>query len=204
MKKFLSFAICLILLPIIFFSGCSNNSSISVLDLSYYFESSVHYRNLSTTATTVSSEPTIDLSRLTSNSYDSDKFDSFTRFTLTGDSEKLYHIYVEKITFYVVTSTTETVSLIINLNITNTRDEDQVGENLSDDELYFEDSVDIEVSPGTEVLYTFNVDKVFSSVSATTYIVFDILNSDVFIADENFKWQIFGLKIYAEARAYNS
>ena len=200
MKKLLK-RICIIALifPIIFLCSCSKVSKLPSINVSTYFENTVE---TSVLGNNVSSKE-ITLASLTAKKPNPDFYDRYVQFTLTGNGAWLYKMYIDKITFYVYTNKTVDTEMIINFSITNVADE---GDLKNPEEFSFECSFN--PKKNGKAYCEISVNKVIATATSCE-IKFDITNSTSGTITDNegnvtdFKWQIYGLKIYGESRSYS-
>lgn len=200
MKKLLKrIGIIALIFPIIFLCSCSKVSKLPSINVDTYFEDTVE---TSVLGNNVSSKE-ITLASLTAKKPNPDFYDRYVQFTLTGNGAWLYKMYIDKITFYVYTNKTVDTEMIINFSITNVADE---GDLENPEEISGECSFN--PKKNGKAYCEISVNKVIATATGCE-IKFDITNSTSGTITDNegnvtdFKWQIYGLKIYGESRSYS-
>lgn len=206
MKKFIKSILSLMMIvSVVFICSCSG-SGVQKVNLEKYFESSVEVNTFGE-----STSKSISLLNLTSPSPKAENYDSYIDFTLTANGSWLYKMYVEKICFYISTTEISLEELVLDFEFLNLADE-------SEYEKEDHSKIDVETfttqrsfktrTQSGEFYCTIPINKVVTTPQLTT-IKLDISNS-VYgtLSDENgeksnFKWQIYGLELYGESRAYS-
>jgi len=179
------------------FAGCSDG--LKPINMSVYYNTNVDsivYTN------DISSNRTLDLSTVTASSADWSKMDKYYDFNFSANASWIYKMYIERIEFYVLCNETTNEEMSINLKITNLAPED----NLSNISTH----TDMKSHHPTENVaqkYTFDINKVVVTATGSK-ITLDIDQSTSLISiknnpNNNFKWIIYGFKIYGESREYS-
>lgn len=180
------------------FSGCSNNS-LPAIDMLTYFKPSV-----STTVFrgSLSSSQTINLSLLTSSKPLKSEMDKYLEFTFSANANWIYKMYIEKVEFYVLSNESSDIQMSLNFSMTNLAKENNLSSTSTFEELKSHTPVS-----GLAQKYTFYINQVVPKATGST-ITIDILESSELISnnsnpDSDFKWLIYGFKIYGESREYS-
>jgi len=178
-------------------AGCSKG--IPAIDMPTYFNTAVSstiYKNNST------SNKSLTLESFTTSSANTTKLDKYLDFTFTAKSSWIYKMYIEKIEFFVYTNTTPDTEMTFTIKISNLASEDKIS-SISQ----LEETQSIYPTAYEPYKLTLFVNKVVATATGMTMSI-DISESSELLLDKNnpdnnFKWQIYGLKIYGESREYS-
>ena len=198
MKKIKTFILALFFAGFaIVLSGCSNQ--ISAINMPTYFKTSVSttiYKN------NITSNKTLDLNSLTSNSADTTLLNKYLEYTFTANASWIYKMFIEKIEFYVFTNETPSTEMTFTINISNLAKEDNIS-NISD----LTETQSINPTAYQPYKLTLFVNKVVATATGMTMKIDISESSELLInknnSENNFSWIIYGLKIYGESREYS-
>ena len=204
MKKLKQSLFIFLLLPVMFFCGCSK-TNIKPQEFTAYFSDKVTttiYKNNGSTSSKV-----ITSSVISSSTPNLDYADKYLTMETTAKGEWIYKMYVESIYFYVYTSHSAQNEMIVNVTLSNfVKEEDINNKDNEDKTLTAQCSFFPEKNNST--LCKVDVNRVVAT-KLTTSISFDINNSVYGILCEedgspnDFKWLIYGIEIVGESRTYN-
>ena len=179
------------------FAACSNNS-LPTLNMAVYFKSNV---SASVYKTNVPTSKTIDISELTHSSFNATKMDRYLDFKIEANPNWIYKMYIEKIEFYAIPNISSDSQMTLTLSMTNLANEN----NLSVAET-FTDSLSNKTEKNSAQKFVFYINKTVAKATGST-ITIDITeeSSDLLSLKEDsteFKWQIYGFRVYGESREY--
>lgn len=199
MKK-ISTLLIAILLPFsaLLLSGCSQNG-LKPIDMSTYYKSTIEttiYKN------NISTSKSLTLDKVTADSPNMILMDKYLDIKVTANSSWIYKMYIEKIEFYVLTNESTESQMAVSLNVTNL-----AKESVTTNVTTFSELKSHIPSANTAQKYTFEINQVVSKATGST-ITIDISESSEILVNKNnkdsdFKWIIYGLKIYGEHREYS-
>lgn len=199
MKKIttLLFAI-FISISALLFSGCSQ-SGLSPIDMSTYYKSTIEtsiYKNSS------SSSKSLTLDKITADSPNTSFMDKYIDFKVTANPSWVYKMYIEKIEFYVLTNESTESQMAVSLSVTNLAKETDT----TAADTFTELKSHVPVANSAQK-YTFEINQVVAKATGST-ITIDISESSEILINKNdsnsdFKWMIYGLKVYGEHREYS-
>lgn len=202
-NKLLKILLAILIVPVIALSGCKKNNPLPAIDLGTYLNDKISITNYQMETASES-----ELSLITSSKLDKDNLGKYITFELTANSVWMYKMFIETITFYVYTTASSDLEMIINLSITNTADEETLKTITSE-----APTTDTTVETCSFIpkkakvtKCTFNINKAIAKPTGST-ITIDISNSVELFNDENtstaFEWTIYGFEIHGESRAYS-
>ena len=192
--KAFAFLLCLSSLS---FCGCSKSGTKN-LDLSFYLSSTVTGKYFSSEK----NAKTFDTSAIYSNKLDYQLVDEYYSISFNTNKSYMYKMYIDYIEMTVYTNQTLDSQMDITLTISNLADKD----NLRD---YGEFKTEISLYPKQNNHKTIKVNvKKIVAIASSSKITFDLSSSSEVILEKNgepneFKWFIYGLKIYGENVVYN-
>ena len=201
MKKLKQSLFIFLLLPVMFFCGCSKSNT-KPQDFTAYFSD-----KLTCTLYNKSGTKNIPTSVVASSTPNLDYADKYISIEATARPEWFYKMYIENIYFYVYTSHEATTEMIVNVTLTNVVDEKDI-ENKDAENKTLEAECSFYPQAGNSTLCKVEVNKVVATATTTT-ITFDINNSVFGIVcsetgeKNDFKWLIYGIEIVGESRSYN-
>ncbi len=199
MKKLLLKSIAFVLcFSTLMFAGCSNCSG-KGLDLSFYLASSTSGKFI----VAGKSEKTINTSALFSDNLSYELVDEYYSISFNSNKSYMYKMYVDYIEVTVYTNQTLDSQMDITLSITNLADKD----NLRDHDTPFKTDISLYPKENSSKTFKIDVKKVVATATPSTF-TFDLSTSSEVISAKNdepneFKWFIYGLKIYGENVVYN-
>lgn len=193
----------LLIIPVLFFTGCKKEKLLPAIDLSTYLNNEISVKFYQ-----MESASTQELSFIAAPELDKDKLGKYVSFELNTNSVWMYKMYIETISFYVYTTQSSITEMIVNVSITNVADEETLktitSEEPTTDTAKEQCAFIPEANKATKC--TFNIGKAIAKPTGSI-ITIDILNSLELFDDENeetsFKWVIYGLEITGESRAYS-
>lgn len=202
-NKLLKILFALLIVPVIAFTGCKKNNPLPAIDLNTYLNDKISVTNYQMEEASEN-----ELSLITSSKLDKDNLGKYVTFELTANSVWMYKMYIETITFYVYTTTSSDLDMIISLSITNTADEATLktitSEAPSTDTTV--ETCSFRPKKGKATKCTFTINKAIAKPTGST-ITIDISNSVELFDDENkqtaFEWAIYDFEIHGESRAYS-
>ena len=177
-------------------AGCSKG--IPAINMPTYFKTSVTstvYKNSST------SSKTLTLDQFCSGA-DTSKLDKYLDFKFAANSSWIYKMYIEKLEFYVLTNTTPDTEMTFTIKLSNLAKEDNIS-SVSE----ITETQSIYPTANEPYKLTLFVNRVVATATGMTMSI-DISESSELLLDKNnpdndFKWLIYGLKIYGEHREYS-
>ena len=211
MKRTLTLIFALFLcVPMLLFTGCGTKMC-DPIDLNYYFEDEINCSFFYDKRTR-----DLKLSDLEEEKPNTDFLDSYSQIIITSssDNSRIYHLYIDYITFYVYFNESSEFDFNLKISIPNMVSEENVWEDpakLEDADRTFTDTYSTKPKEKSSSEFKVEVKRVISVTTGTT-ITFDLTeNNEIFKPqDQNntdgdvvtFRWFIYGLEIHAEARAY--
>ncbi len=196
-QKILNLIIAFVCLPALLLCGCSSKKSkLKTINIATYFENNISCSVRNKTDTTLS------ISDLTAKEPNVQLANQYLDFEVKSNSVWTYKLYIDYIFFKIYTNM-DSSQLTINLSLTNVASEDDL-QNPSDD---FTQNASIVPTKNGEFNCWFEVKRVIPSAVGTKLTI-DIHNSTEVFFDElnnenEFKWMIYDLQIYAESRTYS-
>lgn len=198
MKKLKALTLAILFISFaVLFSGCSKG--LPSIDMPTYFKNTATSNVYKSTSY---SNKTLDLSQFISDKPDTTKLDKYLDFTFTANAEWIYKMYIEKIEFYVYTSETPSTEMTFTIKITNLAKEDNLA---SKSDLKEIQSIYPTANQGYKLILP--VDRVVATATGMTMSI-DISESSELLLNKNntkneFKWMIYGLKVFGESREYS-